>query len=610
MSPTCRIILLFALGLALTLTAVPSVFTTDENQYTSYANAIRQGELHLPGTRDLPPALGLAYFEPFDPAPRPVPPSLQNPLKFRVAPLHAILTAPLVPLGWYALVAVNAFSFCVALALVFLFTRRWSQSLSAPWLAAIAFGLGTHALEYAQGVWPHTLSLALVLGSFYLAAIYRDMGRWHLALFAGLLAGAAFGVRNQSLLFIPLIGGGVLLLAGQKRWRGALAFALGTLPVLILYSLINHHVSDSWLPLSRGVSYFQTGGGGQGYSTSLEWLLAFWTKVVDFSHHPAMGALKLSYMLKDPTSGAIVIVGAIKKAWLQSSPWIAIALVGLLAAWRPNPNKEADGRSRELRAISLLVFPVLIAISLKGFSYGDGLSFNQRYFLELTPLAAIALALILDRLDVLGRRFFIALLFSAIVFWMGWTFIPRYLLLGITMQVPLLLGLVALFGWFLAKSERAPVALPIAVGACIAWALVAHVFDDVAASRRLRSQNLARQQALDPILVDGTAVFAYWGAKDPYGPLQLDRDLLIIDSAPDEPRTLRRLMGALLDQGRRVYVIPRMPQEKLIAMTEGFELSDRRAIPVPHSNRPTYLVEVTRPEARPNPSLAGDRAEP
>src|SRR5262249_17419457 len=119
-----------------------------------------------------------------------------------------------------------------------------------------------------------------------------------------------------------------------------------------------------------------------------------WARVVDYSAWPPMppGVHLLPVLLpKEPETGAFLVLGALKKAWLQSSPWLLVALLGL---------GRAAFRKGEARALALPILGVLGLFPFYGFRRIDGWCFNQRYLLELMPLAAVALAWALDGLEL------------------------------------------------------------------------------------------------------------------------------------------------------------------------------------------------------------------
>ena len=101
----------------------------------------------------------------------------------------------------------------------------------------------------------------------------------------------------------------------------------------------------------------------------------------------------------------------------------------------------------------------------------------------------------------------------------------RYVLL---MKIPLLIAIFLGVAWLAhaSRSRRGGSALSVALGVSLAWALGVHFLDDLPASRELRRANQMQRESVDHVLPGRSALFAYWGYKDPFGPMQLDRDLL------------------------------------------------------------------------------------
>ena len=79
----------------------------------------------------------------------------------------------------------------------------------------------------------------------------------------------------------------------------------------------------------------------------------------------------------------------LKKAFLQSAPWAILALILFIVAWAPAFRIPAEQR-RQLRFQSLITFAILVTFAAAGVTRHDGLSFNERYLLEVLPLTAVA----------------------------------------------------------------------------------------------------------------------------------------------------------------------------------------------------------------------------
>jgi hypothetical protein len=615
--PRSLLALLAVLGAVLTLSVVPGVFTIDEDNYLVTVTALRHGRLTVPGTEGLPPARELAWFDP-NGAARAV---TETPVASTAPPLYAPLALPFSLLGWRGLVALNTLCFLLATAAVFLLTRRHARHGESAWIAAVTFAAGGYALEYAQGVWPHMLTAALCTGAVLASTRTRDEpdaagapAAWAFA--AGALVGLAAGVRYQNFLFAGCLGLGILLFA-SRRWRCSLTYALGVAVPLGASSLLNHARLGFWNPISKGGTYLSSLGGtvrSQGWIGDA--VTMGWARIVDYGTRPPLtGTEHAVYLREDAATGAYLVAGAVKKAWLQSSPWLALALLALVLAWLPSrggpPGGKPDPRRRELRVLALIVLPILAMFSASGVLRTDGLSFNQRYFLELVPLAAVAFAWLLDGSGLLdrtgtdaggGRRRFGLLALGAVL---GTSLAAATLLrpapspirLNGLLHLPLALAVLALLGWAICRRSRHCGTLALAVGACLGWSLAVHVGDDMAASRAIRRQNARLAAVLDPVLTDRSAYLAYWGAKDAVGPLLLDRDLVVLDVRNAGGRNTPSLVAALRARGWRVVALP-----------AGFPPAVREALAADWAARllrppPVPLVELVARE--PTPGATG-----
>lgn len=539
---------LLAIGVVLTATVVPGVFTVDEDNYLATVIGLKRGDLSLPGTERLPPSFDLYWFDPW-PQSRGAP---STPVVSVAPPLYAFLALPFSYLGWRGLIALNTLSFLIAAWLVFRLTERYATNRAAPWIATSAFVFGSFNIEYAQGMWPHMLSVALCLGAFALASDVRA-GRPELrAVGAGLLAGMATGVRYQNVVFAAFVGLGLLLWA-KRRWLASVLYGVGIGLPLALSSVINELRFGSWNPVSKGgryVSAYTLEGKGERW---LDIPHALFAKLIDFRAHPPIGSGKPGTWGWGPDdSGAFVFMGTVKKAFLQSSPWLALAFGLLALAWwtrsmRPEERNEA-------RAASLVIGGVLGLFALSGFRH-DGLCFNQRYFLELVPLGAIALGWGFDRLQLSIRPFLcgalLAALLAGVMLWLEPGSWPRTVLL---MNVPLVLAAALLVAWAFAIRGKIAARLPAAlIGASLVWSMGAHS-DDLRASRLLRGRNAERLEAYSSLIPENVAFFTFWGSKDALGPLLLERDFVIVDPNNSRGADTTMLVDALLDRGTPVLI--------------------------------------------------------
>jgi hypothetical protein len=223
-----------------------------------------------------------------------------------------------------------------------------------------------------------------------------------------------------------------------------------------------------------------------------------------------------------------------------------LTLLALVSVWL---SRRAWRRSlrRELRVFSLFFATTLAVFALQGYGRTDGIGFNQRYFLELLPLGAIALAWIAEQYQAPARPLVVGAACAGAV-------ALGLMMLDTEAPLRLVLALAAAASWLVARRGRPNMLLAVTSGACLAWALTVHLGDDLRASRAVRHYNLARQVMLERVLPQRGALFAMAHFKDPAGPLLLDRDLVIVDPAIDRGRDAPRLVDELLAGGRRVFV--------------------------------------------------------
>lgn len=591
MVPRSLLAALVALGIVLTATVVPGVFIIDEDNYLVTLVGLRQGRLSVPGTEGLTPSRELRYF---DPTGR-TQPVTATPVVSTAPPLYAPLALSFSWAGWRGLVALNTLAFLVAAALVFAYTRRYAAAPHTPWLAVAAFALGGYSLEYAQGLWPHSLAALLVLAAVVLAARVRDGAPLAAAFAAGIGAGLAAGLRYQNAFLAAGIGLGVLLWA-PRRLRSSAAFAAGLALPLGASSLVNHLRLGSWNPISKGRGYLPSGAAAGGGDFLRDALTMGWARIVDFSVRPPLSSPEHAYLHASPATGAYLIGPAMKKAWLQSSPWIALALLACLLAWLLHRQGPREPVRRELRSISLVVGPTLALFAAAGVGRSDGLCFNQRYFLELVPLAAVAFAWALDGVRIERPWLLAGGLIGAggalAALGAGGSDSPlRQVLL---LRLPLALAVALVGCWALARRPGAPRAISLAAGACLAWALGVHLGDDLPAARSLRRQNAFLNAVYARALPDRAALIAYGGLKDAAGPLQLDRDLVILDPHNDQGETLPALLADFRRDRRRVFLVASgFPPALLQSLLRAYEAR-------PVVERPVALLEII---PKPTPDL-------
>jgi hypothetical protein len=137
-------------------------------------------------------------------------------------------------------------------------------------------------------------------------------------------------------------------------------------------------------------------------------------------------------------------------------------------------------------------------------------------------------------------------------------------------------------------------ALTLTAGLAIGWALAAHTADDLVGSRVIRRSNARHLEEIRALLPESGPVLLVTRSRlgtEPFGPLLLDRDIVIADVSADGAHDAPMLVDAALARGRRVVVLP----NDLIADDREIVLKGRalRSLgPLGHSDLPLAL-EVT-----------------
>ena len=544
------IVLLVFLGIVLVATTIRGPFTIDEINYMVTAIGLREGKLTVPGTEGLGPSKELFSFDPESYGRV----AARTPVASLAPPLYAPFALPFLVLGWHGLVLLNTLSYLLTGLIVFVLSKHYAVDRQTPWLAAALVLIGGYGIEYAQGVWPHMFSVFLVTCALYVASKIWQGGKPTVAVLCGLLMGIAIGVREQNIVLTGCLGLTVLLFA-RRRILATAWYGIGTLLPLVVIATMNLSRDHLWHPFPKFVAYSNQLKQHVGAGSILEPLRVFWARFIDFSMHPEITYLVQADMYKqNPASGAYLVYGTVKKAFLQSCPWIGLAFVVLVLAWFWKDSRKEDVR-RSLRGLSLLIFPLVVLFSMAGASRVDGLAYNQRYFLEMIPLAALAVALALDGLSLSVVHMVIGFLAGGIAFAAA-LMLPSHTLYEIAlMRVPLLVAVLLLLSWIFRWHSSARLLLPMTLGLCLGWSLFVHTLDDLPASRNRRMRTATELKMLEEVIPAHSAVFAYWGSKDAAGPLLLTRDVVILDAGADEGADAVRLTKELQRQHRRIFIL-------------------------------------------------------
>ena len=576
---------LVVVGVLLALAVVPGVFIIDEPNYLSTVVSVRHGTWFVPGTEGLPPSRELVAFDPESQA-RTI---STTPVASLAPPLYALLALAFSWFGWTSLFFLNGLGFVLTAWCIYVLVREQGGSVSGAVLAATMFGLGGFSIEYALGMWPHMVSVALTAAALLEAMRGIDRSSLRHAFIAGLLSAVAVGVREQSIIIVGGLGVGIFLF-GRPRLRTTTMFAAGAAIPLLAIATINAERLGIFHPLPKLIAY--TADVRQAAAeprTAANPAAVIWAKVVDFRTHPPLtDPLRERLFRKDPATGVpIVGGGVVKKALLQSAPWIALALTLLVVGWRGPKDGRPIPRSLLGLAMSIVV-PVLAVVAAAGFGRSDGLAYNQRYFLEIVPVCAVLVGVAFGASIRSANVAFggaAAIVGSVAVF----SFIPvphRYAWIAV---VPLFVAFASAIVGFTWWKRSVGTVGSIIVGVALGWSALVHIVDDVRASHDRRASSLTIFEALDPHIPYGAALFTYGGGRDAVGPLMLTKDVLLLDAWADEGADAVRMIDALHARGQRVFVRADGFPSHLLA-----KMSDHRRLVRLRETFP-LLVEIVTP---------------
>lgn len=331
--------------------------------------------------------------------------------------------------GFQGFTVLNSLAFFGTCALIWRIARWFSPCADASVAAVVIYAMATFAWEFTQSSYPHLTSTFLVVLACWLAwgawleqpETAPDRPRRGLARYAlaGLVFGIAVGVRLDSL-FGALALGVILIHGGRIRWTAGLAMFAGALPAVLGLAWINLVKFGAFSPITYGraenagntasillylpvaaivvaliaLYVFQArrkvrlerkylillglaaGAGLVFLPFGQRFLHGVFQLVVDLRIRP------LSYepALSRSPGNAVVYFGNVKKALLESSPYLVLIILPALS-----------GLLRGSYGVRWLLWLVPLGfIGFYGFfAWHGSVGLNMRYFNPALPFLAI-----------------------------------------------------------------------------------------------------------------------------------------------------------------------------------------------------------------------------
>jgi len=508
-------------------------------------------------------------------------------------PGYAVLVAPLYALlGARALFVVGVLSLFVAVYACHQLAFRVLGKRSLAIASAVALLCGSMLWEYGPSMWPHATTVALAI----LAMRYAFDGRW---VTSGVCIGVATTMRLDAAFMLGAIAVAPALLAPPQTparatlGRAARAVA-GTLPAVAFLSLANHLKFGTLQPFSYGpwhpsgsntglVTYLPLAASGVLACVAVHIiaakplsgrvvvsiLAASVVVLLVFAHRvfEGLAMIVVDLRIADETvtgaaltrgpHGAMMYMGAYKKAFVQSLPWLPFALAA------PFLPRTAGPLRRKLLAVAAAMLTTIAVFG--GLGWHGGLGLNLRYLLPAVPFAAILAIYTLYRLSaslraVLARFPRIDVLFPgvavvvvALVFGMhrAAPSVSQALLLDAPLGIAAIATTFLVLAFRFAKRRAASVALVVGI-AGFAWAGLVEIAYDAphAFMRRLHHLRVAR--AVREVIPPGSIVFANY--PDIADDVLEDGDA-IADPRRDGYEDLPRVVRAAAERGRPSFAL-------------------------------------------------------
>lgn len=503
------------------------------------------------------------------------------------APLYFYLLLPIyVAFGPFGLIIINLMAAAISVFIFYRLTVDITGNESIAVKTILLFVFTTFFFEYTIAIWPHMLTMMLILLTVYLfrMGITGAGAKDFMFFYAGLFLGVAAGIRSSSMIILFLL---IFLVFWEKNdcLKRIGLMILGIYPPLGFISFINHRRFNTINPVANNIgSNFDI----QGVNIIVPVMVIFLSIYMIFLHYflskyfkrdnsASKGKIKterlqkisvgilsagglviilavifhfrefygygknfLGYLFnsyfvpKLPYEGAVYIepglltyLGVIKKAVLQSCPFLILIFTA------PYILGKTEGILRsDKRLVSLFCFGIPLFYSL--FNFHGGMGFNGRYFLELLPWGTLIAVLWIERSKITSQLIEV-FVFSIVLFALVLSFTQDSSLVSkiIIVIVPSILAFSLLLSVGLSisfpriKLYNAIISFIIVISLSIGFSF--EYFKDLPAVLSKRTENVFKANVIEKILPERAFLFIYWGFKDPVASVKLKKQIIVAD---------------------------------------------------------------------------------
>jgi hypothetical protein len=252
--------------------------------------------------------------------------------------------------------------------------------------------------------------------------------------------------------------------------------------------------------------------------------------------------------------GAMIYLGEVKKALLQSCPYLILPLVALATLRRPPRRQDV--------ALALSLVPVAYITFFSYLEWHGSLALNMRYLNPILPFTSLFMAAVWeDRPADRDRRYLAALFMMLVSLFLLFRSVPssipqqeRWLL-----DAPLLLAVLLTLAFVFRHALRPRSVTPILVVFAVAWGGAVTFARDYPMAASQKSKHAQVATAVAPFLRDDAIVFTEfpdtcWNLLEHF-----DR-LRIAQPSKDDGKSLPRLASYHLARSHSVYLLM-MPRQ-------------------------------------------------
>jgi hypothetical protein len=279
---------------------------------------------------------------------------LEQKLRFAIAQVAIAIVVGVIP---SAIVGV----------LIYLWLARVTVEVWPRLIVALSYGLLTPAYAYANTMYGHQLSAALLFGAFYWVSTVRRPLSIPALLGVGVLLSYAFVTEYPTALMVGILYSYTFYrLYKLGQWKGIIWVSLSAAVVAVGWMAYNTAIFGGPLTL--------------GYGFSEQWVQ---------QHHTGFMSLTLPY----PEAMWGITFGVFRGLFVLA-PWLLLALPGFWLWWR-------SAQARVELGVALVSVTAIFLFNSSSIMWWGGFAVGPRYLLPALPVLALPVIFVLQ--NSLGR---------------------------------------------------------------------------------------------------------------------------------------------------------------------------------------------------------------